>query len=201
MELGAGGAAAATAIAQTVALIPLLGVLQNRVKLSIKGHWQELSDSMKQYVSAGSFIMIQTVARIAAFSYCSRQSALLGSIAASAYSVTFQIGFFITLACESITVAVQTLLSRELADESQTLALRRQIATHLVRTSILSGMTITAALGSIVYLKRFSIVKVFSTSPEVQQATLAAFPSFLITQRKSLSASLFGCFVRLLTIN
>jgi Na+-driven multidrug efflux pump len=184
LDLGAGGVAAATAVAQSVAVLPLLWILQSRLKLSIRGHWQELSDSMKTYVKAGSFIMIQTVARIAAFSYCSRQSALLGSIAASAYSVTFQIGFLITLVCESITVAVQTLLSRELADESLSLSLRGRIATHLVRISILSGVSLTTSIAAIVYAKRFRIVQVFSTSPEVQQAALAALPAFLVTQRK-----------------
>jgi len=190
LEMGASGAAAATAIAQTVALVPLLWILQKRVTLNIKGHWQELSDSMKQYISAGSFIMVQTAARIAAFSYCSRQSALLGSVAASAYSVTFQIGFFITLACESITVAVQTLLSRELADESLSLSLRRQIAAHLVFTAILSGVTLTAVIAAIVYARRFSIIQVFSKNREVQQATLAAVPAFLVTQGKLMSTCL-----------
>lgn len=187
MKLGAGGAALATAIAQSVALLPLLWILQRRVNLNIRGRWQDLSESLKQYVSAGSLVMIQTVARVAAFSYCSRQSALLGSVAASAYSVTFQIGFFITLACESIAVAVQTLLSRELADESQSVALRRRIASHLVRTAILSGIGLTGVISAIVYTRRLSIIRVFSKNVEVQQAALAALPSFLITQRKSLS--------------
>lgn len=184
LNLGAGGAAMATAIAQTVALVPLLWILQKRVKLSIQGHWKALSDSMKQYVSAGSFIMIQTVARIAAFSYCSRQSALLGSVAASAYSVTFQIGFFITLVCESVTVAVQTLLSRELADESQSLELRRRIASHLVRYAVSSGIGLAATLAVMVYTRRVSIIQVFAKSAEVQEATLAAMPAFLVTQRE-----------------
>jgi Na+-driven multidrug efflux pump len=184
LNLGAGGAAAATAIAQTVALLPLLFILQNRIQLTIQGHWRDLSDSMKKYISAGSFILIQTVARIAAFSYCSRRSAVLGSVAASAYSVTFQLGFFITLVCESITVAVQALLSRELADESQSLELRKRIGGHIIRTGILSGVGITAILTTILYTRRYSVIQVFSKNREVQEAVLAALPAFLFTQRK-----------------
>jgi putative MATE family efflux protein len=182
LNLGAGGAAAATAIAQTVALLPLLFILQNRIQLIIQGHWRDLSDSMKKYISAGSFILIQTVARIAAFSYCSRRSAVLGSVAASAYSVTFQLGFFITLVCESITVAVQALLSRELADESQSLELRKRIGGHIIRTGILSGVGITAILTTILYTRRYSVIQVFSKNREVQEAVLAALPAFLFTQ-------------------
>ena len=184
LDLGAGGVAAATAVAQTVAVVPLLWILKRRLNFNIRGRWHDLSDSMIQHIKAGLFIMIQTMARIAAFTYCSRQSALLGSVAAAAYSVTFQIGFLITLVCESITVAVQALLSRELADESFSLSLRGRIVTHLVRTSILSGVGLTSTLAAIVYANRLRIVQIFSMNAQVQQAALAALPAFLATQRK-----------------
>jgi Na+-driven multidrug efflux pump len=100
LSLGAGGAAAATAIAQTSALGPLLYILQKRVKLSIRGHWQDFSDSLeKKY-------WCWIIHHDTNSGENCRQSALLGSVVARAYSVTFQIVFFIKLVCESITVAV-----------------------------------------------------------------------------------------------
>ena len=209
LGLGAGGVAAATAVSQYAALVPLLWILQGRVRLKFRGHWRDLFESMRQYGEAGFYLMIRTLARIAAFTYCSRQSvrpancarlyefpvrciahhslttqAMLGSVAASAYSITFQIGFFITLVYESISVAVQTLLSRELADLSHSPSMRRKIAAHLIRTSLLSGMGMALLLTSVVYTGRFRIAQVFSTSTEVQEATLVALPAFLTTQCK-----------------
>jgi len=42
-------------------------------------------------------------------------AALLGSVAAAAYNLTFQLRFATTQICEAVAVAVQTLLAREMA--------------------------------------------------------------------------------------
>jgi Na+-driven multidrug efflux pump len=45
---------------------------------------------------------------------CAREAALLGTVAAAAYSITFQIGTATTQICEAFAVAAQSLLAREL---------------------------------------------------------------------------------------
>jgi Na+-driven multidrug efflux pump len=112
---GASGAAAGTAIAQYAALIPLLYSLNRRVDIDVLGQLSELGDTLKEYLRAGSLVLIRTVAKVLAYSVCARQAALLGSIAAAAYNLTFQLGFATTQICESVAVAVQTLLAREIS--------------------------------------------------------------------------------------
>lgn len=79
---------------------------------------------------------------------------------------------------------MQAILSRELADESQSLELRKRIGGHIIRLAIISGVGITSILAIIVYTRRFDIIQVFSKNQEVQEAVLAALPAFLGTQRK-----------------
>jgi len=76
---------------------------------------QQLKQSLKQYVSAGGLVLLRTVAKVLAYSITARQAALLGSVAAAAYNLTFQLGFATTQICEAVAVAVQTLLAREMA--------------------------------------------------------------------------------------
>jgi len=76
---------------------------------------QQLKQSLKQYVLAGGLVLLRTVAKVLAYSITARQAALLGSVAAAAYNLTFQLGFATTQICEAVAVAVQTLLAREMA--------------------------------------------------------------------------------------
>jgi hypothetical protein len=59
---------------------------------------------------------------------------LLGSVAAAAYNLTFQLGFATTQICESVAVAVQTLLAREISggtgESSRDKTLRAQRVRH-----------------------------------------------------------------------
>lgn len=112
---GASGAAAGTAIAQYAALIPLLFSLNRRVGIDILGQLRELGSTLNEYLKAGSYVLLRTIAKVLAYSVCARQAALLGSVAAAAYNLTFQLGFATTQICESVAVAVQTLLAREIS--------------------------------------------------------------------------------------
>jgi Na+-driven multidrug efflux pump len=85
------------------------------VDIDVLGQLSELGDTLKEYLRAGSLVLIRTVAKVLAYSVCARQAALLGSIAAAAYNLTFQLGFATTQICESVAVAVQTLLAREIS--------------------------------------------------------------------------------------
>jgi Na+-driven multidrug efflux pump len=72
-KLGVSGAALTTAVSQTIALVPLLWILNRRVSLRFRGP-SELLKPLRQYIKASFYLLGRSVARIAAFSYCSRQS-------------------------------------------------------------------------------------------------------------------------------
>jgi putative MATE family efflux protein len=110
-HFGASGAAAGTALAQYTALIPLLLALNRKVNIDVIGQIEELGKSLKAYLQAGSYVLVRTFGKVLAYSVCARQAALLGSVAAAAYNLTFQLGFATTQICEAVAVAVQTLLA------------------------------------------------------------------------------------------
>ena len=57
LGFGASGAAAGTAIAQYIALVPLLILLHKRVNFNIRDRLSELGSSLKMYLEAGSLVL------------------------------------------------------------------------------------------------------------------------------------------------
>jgi putative MATE family efflux protein len=110
-QFGASGAAAGTALAQYIALAPLLLALHQKVPIRVWGRFKELGSSLKAYLQAGGLVLFRTMGKVLAYSVCARQAALLGPVAAAAYNLTFQLGFATTQICEAVAVAVQTLLA------------------------------------------------------------------------------------------
>lgn len=90
---GASGAAAGTALAQYTALIPLLWALHRTVPIDIVGQWSSLRSSLRQYLTAGGLVLVRTFGKVLAYAVCARKAALLGSVAAAAYNLTFQLGY------------------------------------------------------------------------------------------------------------
>ena len=78
LKFGASGAAAGTAIAQYVALMPLLYSLHRRVGIDVLGTWREMGGTLREYLKAGSYVFLRTVGKVLAYSVCARQAALLG---------------------------------------------------------------------------------------------------------------------------
>lgn len=111
LNFGASGAAAGTALAQYTALLPLLMALNRKVKIDILGQIKELGNSLKAYLEAGGYVLFRTFGKVLAYGVCARQAALLGSVSAAAYNLTFQLGFATTQICEAVAVAVQTLMA------------------------------------------------------------------------------------------
>lgn len=74
LKQGASGAAAGTALAQYTALIPLLWSLHRKVGVDVLGQWKELGATLKEYVKAGSFVLLRTVGKVLAYSVCAREA-------------------------------------------------------------------------------------------------------------------------------
>ncbi|CAB9512790.1 Protein DETOXIFICATION [Seminavis robusta] len=182
-HFGASGAAAGTAIAQYVALVPLMLALNRKVKIDIIGQLSKLGDSLKSYLSAGSLVLVRTLGKVFAYSVCAREAALLGPVAAAAYNLTFQLGFATTQICESVAVAVQTLLARELADTTTyPQPVRRQLIRHLINTSILIGGGVAGLLSLTTFFQRDSILRGLTSNAAIRDASAAIFPVVLVTQ-------------------
>ena len=180
---GASGAAAGTALAQYIALVPLLMALNRKVRIDFIGQIRELGSSLKQYLRAGGLVLFRTLGKVLAYSVCSRQAALLGAVPAAAYNLTFQLGFATTQICEAIAVAVQTLLARELADTtSHSKQTRSALLRHLISISTTFGGGVATLLSISTFLRRDWILSGLTTSGAVQSAAAHIFPVVLLTQ-------------------
>lgn len=187
LKFGASGAAAGTALAQYAALIPLMYSLHRKVGIDILGQWRLLGDTLKEYVSAGSYVLIRTVGKVLAYSVCARYAAVLGSVAAAAYNLTFQLGFATTQICESVAVAVQTLLAREIAGgvvkESDTKKnLRARRVRHLINGSILVGGLVAGGLSTLTWFQKESVLKGLTTDASIREASRVIFPAVMVCQ-------------------
>jgi len=177
LKWGAAGAAAGTALAQYAALIPLLRSLP----VAVRFEWSQLVESLKKYVRAGALVLVRTVGKVLAYTVCARQAALLGAVSASAYSLTFQLGFATTQICEAVAVAVQTLMARETASDT-TEEVKRSRVRHLIRLSVRAGGVVATALSLLTYLTQSNVLAGLTTNVAVQGAAAAIFPVVLLTQ-------------------
>jgi len=188
LKQGASGAAAGTALAQYTALIPLLWSLHRKVGVDVLGQWKELGGTLKEYVKAGSFVLLRTMGKVLAYSVCAREAALLGSVAAAAYNLTFQLGFATTQICESVAVAVQTLLAREIAgggnDVGKPIEQHRRAkrVRHLIDGSILVGGLVAGSLSALTFFQKESVLRGLTTDSSIREASRIIFPAVLVTQ-------------------
>ena len=197
LKFGASGAAAGTAIAQYVALMPLLYSLHRRVGIDVLGTWREMGGTLREYLKAGSYVFLRTVGKVLAYSVCARQAALLGPVIAAAYNLTFQLGFATTQICESVAVAVQTLLAREMAgsydeeddrgstgkmDVTGAAVVRAKRVRHLINGSILVGGVVAGALSVLTYFQQDGVLRGLTTNVGIREACSAVFPVVLLTQ-------------------
>ena len=182
-NFGASGAAAGTALAQYATLFPLMMALNRKVKIDIWGQLPELKSSLKTYLKVGSLVLFRTIGKVLAYSVCARHAAGLGSVAAAAYNLTFQLGFATTQICEAVAVAVQTLLARELADDqTHSPAIKAKLVRHLINTALFLGGTIATCLSLTTFLQRDSILRGLTNNVAIREASAVIFPVVLLTQ-------------------
>lgn len=74
LRFGASGAAAGTAIAQYVALVPLLLALNRKVEIDVFGQLSKLERTLKRYLEAGAFVLVRTFGKVLAYSVCAREA-------------------------------------------------------------------------------------------------------------------------------
>lgn len=141
---GAAGAALGTALAQALALVPLLLALREKLRglepaaaqgggatprgrepahlalwalFTPPGGLAALRGSLAAYASAGGLVLLRSVGKISAYSICAREAARLGAVASAAHNVCYQVGVATTQLCEAFAIATQSLLAREVGSD------------------------------------------------------------------------------------
>lgn len=61
-------------MAQSIALIPLLYSLHQRVGIDIIGNFKQLTQSLKKYLEAGGYVLFRTIGKVLAYSVCAREA-------------------------------------------------------------------------------------------------------------------------------
>lgn len=111
-------------------------------------------------------------------------------MAAAAYNLTFQLGFATTQICESVAVAVQTLLAREIAGGSNDVGKpieqhrRAKRVRHLIDGSILVGGLVAGSLSVLTFFQKESVLRGLTTDSSIREASRIIFPAVLVTQGK-----------------
>ena len=208
LGMGAAGAAAGTAISQTIALVPMVLALHRKLygrgkgvpPLSLflpSGGFDAVKGVLKQYIAAGGLVLLRTIGKISAYSVCAREAARLGAVASAAHNLCFQLGVATTQICEALAIAMQTLLARELgrakaeAEEEDGGAgekaakgsnARAPIVRHIVKRGLAVGMITASSLAFTTFLNRRSVVYGLTTSPEVRAAAVGVLPLVLLCQ-------------------
>lgn len=83
--------------------------------------------------------------------------------------------------CESVSIAVQSLLSRQLTDHSQS---GKSLCAHVARRSLQAGLFLSVIASVGIYVFQYPILSLFTSNVEIKQAAMATLPFFLLAQRK-----------------
>jgi putative MATE family efflux protein len=177
--MGCAGAGAATAVSQWAAAIPLLYLLNKSIPFNLLKQKGFIQQALQSYAAAGSLIMLRTVAKISAYTVTSSAAARLGTIPMAAYSLTFNLGFATSQLCESISIAAQALIARDIPLDSP----RKRAATaHVIMRGLQLGILVSAALAMTTIYNQKGVLQGMTASAEVRAAAAAVMPVVLTTQ-------------------
>ena len=184
-NMGCAGAGAATAISQWVTALPLVYLLNKSIPFiqfnSREGGNKKsvLKQAIDSYYKAGGLLLIRTIAKISAYTITSKAAAKLGAIPMAAYSLTFNLGFATSQLCESVSIAVQALLAREMP---LTTPMKKVKAGHVMKRALLLGFLVSSGLTITTLKNTDQVLAGMTTSLEVRQAAKAIMPIVLVTQ-------------------
>eukprot|EP00596_Hydrurales_sp_CCMP1899_P002168 CAMPEP_0119044544 /NCGR_PEP_ID=MMETSP1177-20130426/32194_1 /TAXON_ID=2985 /ORGANISM="Ochromonas sp, Strain CCMP1899" /LENGTH=497 /DNA_ID=CAMNT_0007014767 /DNA_START=44 /DNA_END=1534 /DNA_ORIENTATION=+ len=189
--MGCAGAGAAAAISQWISAIPLIYLLNKSIPFNIFGREKGFfRKAIIAYTTAGGLILLRTIAKISAYTVTSSAAARLGTIPMAAYSLTFNLGFATSQLLESISIAAQALIARDIPLDTP----RKKAATaHVITRGMQSAIVISALLAGVTVYNQENVLNSMTKSPEVRAAARAVMPVVLATQIfKGLSYSTGG---------
>ena len=183
LGLGAAGAAAGTALSQSIALVGLLRVLQAKTGVSLSPaallsptNLRALVPSLLAYGKAGVLVFLRTWGKVGAYTYCSRTAAGMGAVASAAHLLCFNLGVVLSQLCEAVAVATQTLLARTMgalrvadaAADADASNCARSDAWHVIRLGCVVGAAVASSLTALTALRPSSAIAGLTTDPAVR---------------------------------
>lgn len=179
-DMGCGGAGAATAISQWITAIPLMYLLNKAIPFNIfRKDNKFLGYAFKAYFNAGSLMLLRTIAKISAYTVTASAAARLGTIPMAAYSLTFNLGFATSQLCESVSIATQALLAKDMPLDTP---FKKFTGAHIIRRSLLGGFVVSSGLTLFTIFNQKNVLRKLTSSLDVLKAAEAIMPIVLLTQ-------------------
>ena len=173
LDLGIEGSAWGTVIAQTAMGVAMAGAILRRVGRANAGFDPGLA---RRLLSLGKFIFIRTVALIASFVLAGAVVARLGEAPLAAYQIAFQLWIFLALVLDSIAIAGQIIVGRELGAARPAEAFAASV--RMIWLSVVTG-----AVFALVLLAFGTVIpRAFTSDAEVLAQCALLWPIFALMQ-------------------
>jgi putative MATE family efflux protein len=170
---GIEGSAWGTAIAQTVMGVLFVWAILRRVGLARAGLAWRLA---RRLLRLGTFIFVRTTALIASFVLAGAVVARFGDAPLGAHQIAFQLWVLLALVLDSIAIAGQIIVGRELGAGRAEEAYRASV--RMVQLSVVTGFAFTVLL----FLLGEVLPRIFTSDAEVLAQCRALWPVFALMQ-------------------
>jgi len=172
-DWGIEGSAWGTAIAQTCMGIAFVWLIARRVG---RDDLAPVLGLARRLLSIGKFIFIRTAALISAFLLAGIVVARLGDAELGAYQISFQLWIFLALVLDSIAIAGQILVGRELGGGRPERAYDASV--RMITLSVVTGVAFAVALLALSDL----LPRIFTSDPAVLAQCALLWPIFALMQ-------------------
>ena len=181
LDWGIEGSAWGTALAQTVMGVLFVLVILRRVGRARMGLQPVLA---RRLLSVGKYIFVRTVALMAAFILTGAVVARFGDAELAAYQIAFQLFIFLALVLDSIAIAGQIIVGRELGAGRAGAAYSAGV--RMVQLSVALGAAFALCLLVLVDV----LPRVFTADADVLEQCRELWPVFALMQ--PLSGAVFA---------
>jgi putative MATE family efflux protein len=173
LDWGIEGSAWGTAVAQTVMGALFVVVILRRVG---RGRAAVRVQLARRLLSIGKFLFVRTAALIASFILAGAVVARLGDPELAAYQIAFQLWIFLALVLDSIAIAGQIIVGRELGADRAREAYAASV--RMVQLSIALGALFALGLLALVDV----LPRLFTSDPAVLEQCREMWPIFALMQ-------------------
>lgn len=181
LDLGIKGSAWGTAVAQTAMGIAFVGLILRHIPRGNRGLVATLA---RRLLSVGKFLFVRTAALITAFLIAGLVVARLGDAELAAYQISFQLLLFLALVLDSVAIAGQIIVGRELGAARVDQAYEASV--RMITLSVVIGVTFAATLLAL----SDALPRLFSSDAAVLAQCALLWPFFALIQ--PLGAAVFA---------
>jgi putative MATE family efflux protein len=172
-DWGIAGSAWGTVVAQAAMGAAFLLVIARRI---VPETWRPVVALARRLLSLGKWIFLRTASLAASFLLASAVATRFGDASIGAHQIAFQLFFFLALVLDSIAIAGQIIIGRELG------AGRINDAYAAGSRMIALSTALGAAFGVALLLSEHLVPRVFTGDPDVLAQAAILWPLFALTQ-------------------